>query len=78
MGQVTSIHAWIGKGSKDDVYNIHKDRDRLDCNALELTSLFKSSSRAPAMAERSRVPVSRLFNNARGFEPHLGRKFEKK
>ena len=34
-------------------------------------------SRATAMAERSRVPVSRLFNNARGFEPHLGRKFKK-
>ena len=35
-----------------------------------------AASRATAMAERSRVPVSRLFNNARGFVPHLGRKFK--
>ena len=41
---------------------------------LELLPL----SRATAMAERSRVPVSRLFNNARGFEPHLGRKFKRR
>ena len=28
------------------------------------------------MAERSRVPVSRSFNSARGFKSHLGRKFK--